>query len=63
MTDGHQVLMCSHLASGEDVHSPVVAGYTQQAAVAVKVDTEDVCWLRASRINNRYIRITPLKPS
>ena len=63
MTHGHQVLMCSHLASGEDVHSPVVAGYTQQAAVAVKVDTEDVCWLRSSRINNRYIRSTPLKPS
>ena len=58
MNDGHQVLMCPHLTSGEYVHRPMVTSHTEQAAVAVKVDTEDVCWLRAPRINNHNIRNT-----
>lgn len=41
-----------HLAHGEQVDSAVVAGHTQQAAVAVKVDAEYVCRLRAPEIRN-----------
>ena len=55
--DDQQYLIVAwpHLAHGEQVDSAVVAGHTQQAAVAVKVDAEYVCWLRAPEITKLEI--------